>query len=174
MYRNKTYIDTHKHVVELQIISVYRNQATQSSTYLFVTNGEFALGLLVRLSKSLKLLNRLRLGHRNAELDIGLCVLVTGLDLVSGKSPERYKDNIHKHWYRRAELPTSRSMPCSSPQRFLRRNDHILARSLLEMTYLWHGPILTANKQGVTGKHSPLVTILHVITNAILGVTRGV
>lgn len=96
MYRNKTYIDTHKHVVELQIISVYRNQATQSSTYLFVTNGEFALGLLVRLSKSLKLLNRLRLGHRNAELDIGLCVLVTGLDLVSGKSPERYKDNIHK------------------------------------------------------------------------------
>lgn len=42
------------------------------------------------------------------------------------------------------------------------------------MSHVWHGPSLTSNEQGVTGEHSPLVAILHVITDTILGVARGV
>lgn len=50
-------------------------------TNLLITNGEFALRLLVLLRKCLQFLNRLGLGDCHAEFDVSFCVLVAGLRL---------------------------------------------------------------------------------------------
>ena len=47
--------------------------------YLFITNSELALGLLVRTGESLEFLDGLRLQDLDAELDIALGVLVARL-----------------------------------------------------------------------------------------------
>lgn len=47
--------------------------------YLLVADGEFALRLFVLVGKGLQLLDGLALQHRDAELYVGLCVLVAGL-----------------------------------------------------------------------------------------------
>ena len=49
---------------------------------LLITNGEFALGLLVLLGESLELLDRLSLRNSNTELDIGFGVFVSRLEKV--------------------------------------------------------------------------------------------
>lgn len=48
-------------------------------TNLLITNGEFALGLLVGVGKSLELLDRLALQDLDTELDVALGVLVARL-----------------------------------------------------------------------------------------------
>lgn len=48
-------------------------------TNLFITNGEFTLSLFVSIGKGLELLDGLALQDFNAELDVGLGVLVTRL-----------------------------------------------------------------------------------------------
>jgi len=51
----------------------------QAMTYLFVSNSELALRLLVVVGKVLELLNRIVRGDSDAKLDVGLGVLVTRL-----------------------------------------------------------------------------------------------
>ena len=46
---------------------------------LFITDGEFALCLLVLLRKGLQLLDGFGLGDRDAELDVAFCVFMAGL-----------------------------------------------------------------------------------------------
>lgn len=55
------------------------NVTSNKRPYLLISNGEFALGLLVLLGECRKFLNRLRLGNSETELDIALCVLVARL-----------------------------------------------------------------------------------------------
>ncbi len=53
------------------------------SSYLLTTNGKLALRFLVRVGKGLELLDRLTGGQdRQGEPDVGLCVLVPGLEAV--------------------------------------------------------------------------------------------
>jgi len=52
----------------------------QCITYLLVTNGEFALGLLIGIGESLELLDRLRLRDFNSKFDVALGILVARLD----------------------------------------------------------------------------------------------
>ena len=49
------------------------------NTYLLITNGELALGLLVLVGESFELLDGLRLQDLDAEFDVALGVLVAGL-----------------------------------------------------------------------------------------------
>ena len=49
------------------------------AAYLLITNSKFALGLLVLIGEGLKLLDWLRLQDLDAEFDVTLGVLVTGL-----------------------------------------------------------------------------------------------
>jgi len=55
-------------------------------TDLLVTNGEFALGLLVGVGKGLELLDGLALRDLDAELDVTLGILVTGLEQIRQQS----------------------------------------------------------------------------------------
>jgi hypothetical protein len=50
--------------------------------YLLITNSELALGLLVLVGESFELLDGLRLQDLDAEFDIALGVLVTGLQTL--------------------------------------------------------------------------------------------
>lgn len=54
-------------------------QGTLRGTYLFITNGRLPLRLLVVVGILFKLLDRLRLDHLGAELDVALCVFMAGL-----------------------------------------------------------------------------------------------
>jgi hypothetical protein len=49
------------------------------NTYLLITNGELALGLLVLVGESLELLNGLRLQDLDSEFDVALGVFVARL-----------------------------------------------------------------------------------------------
>jgi hypothetical protein len=51
--------------------------------YLFVTNGEFALSLLILIGESFELLDGLRLQDLDAEFDVALGVLVARLERIS-------------------------------------------------------------------------------------------
>jgi hypothetical protein len=51
--------------------------------YLLITNSELALCLLVLIGESFELFDRLRLQDLDAEFDIALGVLVTGLQTLS-------------------------------------------------------------------------------------------
>lgn len=85
-YKDKeqeTYIDAHEHIVELKICQCRPEISLGSSSYLLVADGEFPLCLLVLLRKCLELLDRLCLRDCNAEFDIGLGILMTGLEGVS-------------------------------------------------------------------------------------------
>lgn len=61
------------------MLAVAYTSTRHPRTNLLVTNGEFALGLLVGIGKGLELLDGLALRDLDAELDIALGVLVTGL-----------------------------------------------------------------------------------------------
>lgn len=88
-----TYIDAHEHIVELKVCQSRPKMYLRSSSYLLVTDGEFPLCLLVLLRKCLELLDGLCLRDRNAELDIGLGILMTGLERVSTSLSPIQKDN---------------------------------------------------------------------------------
>ena len=71
----------------------------------------------------------------------------------------------------------SRSTPCASPRRFLRRTVRILPciRYLHTFQQMNTGTNkLTSDKQGVSCENHPLVPILHEIAHAILRMAGGV
>lgn len=99
-------------------------------TYLLIADGKLALRLLVCLSKCLKLLDGLGLGHMKTELHICLGVLMARLEdeAVSRHVGDlrRRAINVRKPWYPRAKQPVSGSKPCASPRHYPRRIVRIL------------------------------------------------
>lgn len=64
----------------VDVLQVYEGHEQKAhNTYLLVANCELALSLFVALGKLLQLLNRLALQDRDAKLDVGLGVFVSGL-----------------------------------------------------------------------------------------------
>ena len=149
-----------------------------AATYLFITNGEFALCFLVRLCKCLEFLNGLRLGHMETKLHVCLGVLVAGLEDLSARASgglEWTSSSIRKPWYRRAKLPMSGSKPDASLRHCPRRTGRILGqvRAVFTTTPSKIHRQRTANEEGISGENDTLVAILHEIADAILRVTRG-
>jgi hypothetical protein len=56
-----TYVKSHEDVVKLMIISHWTYMSRSSETNLLIANGEFTLGLLIGIGKSLELLDGLAL-----------------------------------------------------------------------------------------------------------------
>lgn len=129
----KTYLDAHKDVVFLGRIFISNRHLTTVLRFLvghlFLANGEFALRLLVVLGVRLQLLDGLVLEDRDAKLDVGLGIFVTGLSLssVPGFPAWTRKKNLHRPWCRRVTRPASCSEPCASPRRCPRRTCRSLA-----------------------------------------------
>lgn len=74
------YLNTHKHIMQLHpSVAAQTRLERRKKTYLFITDGELPLRLLVLLRKRLQLLDRLRLRHGDAELDVSFGVFVSGL-----------------------------------------------------------------------------------------------
>lgn len=96
------------------------------NTYLLITDGEFALCLLVLVREGLELQNRLCLGDLDTELHIGLGVFVTRLQVISLGVDVGVARNIRRPLCRREAKPASRSMPCASPGHFPQRTGHNL------------------------------------------------
>jgi hypothetical protein len=74
-------------------LSVSIRNILGSSSYLLVADSEFPLCLLVLVRKCLELLDRLCLRDRNAELDVGLGILMAGLEGVSLRLESTRNDN---------------------------------------------------------------------------------
>jgi hypothetical protein len=77
-----TYVESHEDVVKLIVVSCCINTSRHLEIYLLITNGEFALGLLVGVGKSLELLDGLALQNLDAKLDVALGVLMARLQHI--------------------------------------------------------------------------------------------
>jgi hypothetical protein len=171
------YVESHKDVVKLKVVSRWIHMSGHSNAYLLIANGEFALGLLVGIGKSLELLDRLALQDLNAELDVALGVLVTRLQQIRQqiyKPDSVISFSLRRPWCHRAEKQESRSKPCAFPVRCLRRNDHSLLLYQLLIHRICGSSKLAADEKSVSGENDLLVAILEQEANAVLGVARGV
>jgi hypothetical protein len=61
MAPNGTYVKSHEDIVKLKVVSGWKNMSKYSKTDLLIADGEFALGLLVGIGKSLELLDGIAL-----------------------------------------------------------------------------------------------------------------
>lgn len=96
-------------------VSAEASSAQRRVSYLLVSNGEFALCLLIRIRERLKLLHSIRLQDLDAELDVAFGVFMAGLSIVS-RPPECWNDTcLRRLWCHLAERQESRSKPCPSP-----------------------------------------------------------
>lgn len=96
------------------------------ASYLLLPNGESSLSVSVLLRESLELLDRLCLGHCEAEFHVRFGVLVAGLKVHQLKFLTILASYLHRSWYHLVEMRGSRSGLCASAPHFLRRIVHIL------------------------------------------------
>jgi hypothetical protein len=104
---------------------------------LLVANGELALRLLIVLGERREGLDGLARENRDAELGVGRGVLVAGLGRGSvrrGRRESRSRDS-RKRACRWGERQGSRSAPCASPRRCLRRTCRSLARGVQPVSH---------------------------------------
>ena len=95
--------------------------------YLLISDSELSLCLLVVLSETLELFDRIALEDCDEELDILLRVLMTRLIvIISLPLPYNISDYSRKPWYHQAAQLASRSTLCASRQAFPRRTYHSL------------------------------------------------
>jgi len=128
---------------------------TTLRTNLLISNGELALGLLIVIGKVLELLDSFVLGDSDAELDVGLGVLVTRLWDIS-KTASRL-DRIFTY----VDLGVVRQRGKRRVQRLV----HFLGVSLEESS-------TSTNEESVSGENSAVVglLVLEEIADAVLGV----
>jgi hypothetical protein len=159
--------------------STARSQLYSGRSYLLVTNSKLALRLLVLVGESLEALDRLAGEDGHGELDVGLGVLVAGLEQpvsLSLSNPYRTRVNVRKPSYHQAKPPASRSKPCASRPRYPRRTFRNLKNTPISLPLAIHSmkEPRTSMEQRISRKHDLVPVILHKPTDAVLGVTRRV